>query len=64
MKKLYKSQTDRYICGVCGGLGEYFGVDSTVFRLLLAALTVMGGSGILLYIVMAIIMPKDPDIIG
>ena len=60
MKKLYRSKTDKKICGVCGGLGEYLHVDSTLVRLvwLLIALT---GSGILIYFLAAIIMPDEPD---
>ena len=59
MKKLCKSETNRYICGVCGGIAEYFGIDATIVRLLFAALTVIGGSGILLYIVAAILIPRE-----
>ncbi len=57
-KKLYKSDTDRKICGVCGGLAEYFGMDSTIVRLIFAFLAVFGGPGILIYIVAAVIMPE------
>ncbi|MDD4372102.1 MAG: PspC domain-containing protein [Anaerostipes sp.] len=55
-KKLYKSRIDNKICGVCGGLAEYFDVDSTLVRL---AMVIVGlwGPGIILYIVAAIIMP-------
>lgn len=62
MKKLYRSKTDKKICGVCGGLGEYLNVDPTIIRLLwlFVALT---GSGILVYFVAAIIMPDEPDVI-
>ena len=59
MKKLCKSETNRYICGVCGGIAEYFGIDATIVRLAFAALTIIGGSGILLYIVAAILMPRE-----
>lgn len=58
MKKLYKSKTDKKICGVCGGLGEYFNVDSTIIRLA-AVLLAFFGCGILVYIVAAIIMPEE-----
>ena len=58
MKKLYKSKTDRKICGVCGGLGEYFNVDSTLIRLAAVLLAFMGG-GILAYIVAAITIPEE-----
>lgn len=59
MKKLYKSQTDRKSCGVCGGIAEYFGVDSTLVRLIWAAATVCScGTGILAYMLAAIIIPE------
>ena len=45
-KKLYKSNTNKMICGVCGGLGEFFGIDPTIIRLIWAILGLMGGSGI------------------
>ncbi|WP_296880119.1 PspC domain-containing protein [Thomasclavelia sp.] len=57
MKKLYRSNQDRMLCGVCGGLAEYFDVDPTLVRLAWAVLTVLGGSGILIYIIAAIIIP-------
>lgn len=60
-KKLYRSNSDKMIAGVCGGLGHYFGVDPTLIRLLFALLVVFGvGSGIILYIVLAIVMPLEP----
>ena len=57
MKKLTKS-TNRMICGVCGGIGEYLGIDATVVRLLWVLLSVMGGAGLLAYIIAAIIIPE------
>lgn len=59
MKSLKKSSTNRVICGVCGGIGEYFQVDPTLVRLLLVAFCVLGGSGILAYLIAAIIIPED-----
>ena len=55
-KRLYKSQTDRKLCGVCGGIAEYFNIDPTVIRLVWAIL-VCTGTGIVAYIIAAIIMP-------
>ena len=55
-KKLLKSRTDKKICGVCGGLAKYFDVDSTLVRLAWVVFTLLGGSGILVYIIAAIIM--------
>lgn len=57
-KRLYRSSTNSMICGVCGGIGEYFNVDPTLIRLAWVLFCCMGGSGILAYIVAAIIIPK------
>lgn len=57
-KRLYKSRTNRVLFGVCGGLGEYFNIDPTVFRLIMVLLVCGAGSGLLAYIVAAIIMPE------
>jgi phage shock protein C len=57
-KRLTKSRDNRMICGVCGGIAEYFGVDPTIIRLLLAVFCLAGGSGILAYIIAAIVMPE------
>lgn len=62
-KKLYKSTHDRKICGVCGGFAEYFNIDPTMIRLLWAVFTLAGGSGVLAYIIAAIIMTDDPGYI-
>lgn len=58
MKRLYRSRSNRIICGVCGGIGEYLGVDPTVIRLL-ALLLGFTGAGFVAYIVAAIIMPEE-----
>ena len=61
-KRLYRSREERMAFGVCGGLGEYFDVDPTLIRLVFVALIFLGvGSGLLLYIVMAIIVPERPQ---
>ena len=57
-KKLRKSQTDKKIAGVCGGLAEYFGVDSTIIRLIFAQCVICIGTGLLAYIVCAVVMPE------
>ena len=59
-KKLYKSETDKKICGVCGGIAQYFGIDSTLVRLGLVVFCLLGGSGVLAYIVCALVIPDDP----
>ena len=58
-KKLYRSMADKKLCGVCGGLGEYFEVDPTLIRLLWVIFTFMGGAGLLAYIICAIIVPQQ-----
>lgn len=59
-KRLYRSNQDRKIAGVCGGLGEYFDIDPTIIRLLWIALFFVLGTGILAYIVAWIIVPTEP----
>ena len=57
-KRLTRSKKDRMIAGVCGGIAEYFDIDPTLVRLALVLITLMGGAGILAYIVAWIIMPE------
>lgn len=59
-KKLYRSRDDKIIAGVCGGLAEYLNTDPTLVRLALAMLILFAGSGLLLYLVCAIIIPVEP----
>ena len=61
-KKLYKSNTDKKIDGVCAGFAEYFGIDSTIIRLALVAFTLLGGAGILMYIIAMIIANIIPKV--
>lgn len=58
-KRLFKSETDKKICGVCGGVAQYFNIDSTIVRLAWILFTALGGSGILAYIIAAIVMPAE-----
>ena len=60
MKRLYKS-SNRMLCGVCAGIAEYLGIDPTIVRLVWAALA-LTGSGILLYIIAALVMPENLDV--
>lgn len=60
-KKLYRSRTDKKVCGVCGGLAEYLEVDVTIVRLLGALSILFVGCGLLAYIVAAIVMPIKPE---
>ena len=57
-KRLYKSNTDYKIAGVCGGIAEYFDIDSTLVRLGWILFVCLGGSGVLAYIIAAIVMPQ------
>ena len=58
-KRLYKSEDNRILCGVCGGVGEYLGVDPTLVRLVWVLITLAAGAGLLLYIIAAIIMRES-----
>lgn len=58
-KRLYKSNNKK-ICGVCAGIAEYFDVDPTLVRLIWAAVTLAGGSGIIIYIIAALVMDDYP----
>ncbi len=58
-KKLYRSTENRVIAGVCGGIAEYFDIDPTLVRLAWVLFCVLGSSGLLAYIIAAII-PEDP----
>lgn len=60
MNRIYRSRKDRMLAGVCGGLGEYFGIDSSLVRLGLVCLIVFGGTGFLAYLLAWIIIPEEP----
>lgn len=64
IKKLYRSRTDRIIAGVCGGLAEYFNVDSTFVRLIFLVLIFADGIGVLLYLALMIFVPEQPSFEG
>lgn len=57
-KKLTRSRTNRKLAGVCGGIAEFFDVDVTVIRILWVLATFLGGSGLLAYIICALLMPE------
>lgn len=59
-KRLQRSRTEKMIGGVCGGLAEYFNVDPTIVRILWVIISLLGGAGILLYIILWVIMPLQP----
>ena len=57
-KKLYRSTTNKKLFGVCGGLAEYFDIDATVVRIIFLLLLLGAGSGLLAYLICALIMPE------
>lgn len=61
MKKLYKS-SNKMLAGVCAGIAEYFNIDPTLVRLGWVLFCVLGGSGILVYIICAIVIPSYPEV--
>ena len=60
-KKLYRSRDDRWLVGVCGGIGEYFDIDPTVIRIVFVLAAFIFGGGLWIYIILWIIMPLNPD---
>jgi phage shock protein C len=61
-KRLYRSEKDRMIAGVCGGLGEYFEVDPVIVRLIFIFVGMAGGSGLLIYLVLWLIVPLESEV--
>lgn len=59
-KRLYKSRTDRKISGVCGGIADYFDIDPTIVRVAWVLFSLAYGSGIIAYIIFALVMPEEP----
>lgn len=62
MKKLYKIEEGKKLCGVCGGIAEYFEIDPTLVRVIWAVCTLFAGFALLAYIICAIIFPKKSEI--
>ena len=63
-KRLYRSRNERWLAGVCGGIGAYFGLDPTLIRVFFVLFGLAVGGGILLYILLWIIIPLAPETIG
>ncbi|MFC4557496.1 PspC domain-containing protein [Virgibacillus kekensis] len=61
-KRLYRSQTERMIKGVCGGIAEYFNIDPTIVRIIFVALAFAGGASIYAYIIAIFVIPKEQDV--
>ncbi len=62
--RLHRSETNRVIAGVCGGLGDYFNIDPTIIRIIFILMTIFGGSGILIYIILWLVIPTESSIHG
>ena len=59
MRKLCRSKRNQMLCGVCGGIAEYLNIDATIVRLVWALFAILGGTGVLFYIIAAVIMPRE-----
>lgn len=60
MKKLYRSRTDKQVFGVCGGIAEYFEIDTTIIRLLWSIAILLAGTGIWIYLIFVMVVPLEP----
>ena len=60
-KKLYRSRTDKKVCGVCGGLAQYLNMDVSIMRLIVILLILFAGGGLIAYIICALVIPEEPE---
>ena len=60
-KKLYRSRSDKKLCGVCGGLAKYLNMDPTIVRLIWALITIFAGAGLIAYIICALVIEEEPE---
>jgi len=60
-KRLYRSKTNKWVCGICGGLGDYFNIDPTIIRVIWAILVFAYGTGLLIYVIASCIIPREDD---
>lgn len=63
VKRLYRSEDDRLIAGVAGGLGEFLDIDPTIIRLIFAFSILLGGTGLLAYLVMWLVVPEEAVVV-
>ena len=63
-KRLYRASTDRWLAGVCGGLGHYFDLDPTLIRVLFVLFALAFGGGFLAYVILWLIIPLEPDTVA
>jgi phage shock protein PspC (stress-responsive transcriptional regulator) len=59
-RRLYRSRTNRKLAGVCGGLAQYFTTDTTLVRVLFVILALLGGPGLVIYLVLWMVVPQEP----
>ena len=62
-KRLYRSRSDRSVAGVCGGIADYLGIDPTLVRIIWVLFAVAGGPGVILYVIMALVVPEEPEFV-
>ncbi len=62
-KRLYRSRQNRQISGVCGGIADYLAIDPTLVRLFWALFALAGGPGVVLYIILIVIVPEEPEFV-
>ncbi len=62
-KRLYRSRKQRQVAGVCGGIADYLSIDPTLVRLVWVLLALIGGPGVVLYIILAVIVPEEPEFV-
>jgi phage shock protein PspC (stress-responsive transcriptional regulator) len=60
-RRLYRSRTDRKLAGVCGGLAQYSNIDATLIRVLFVVLALLAGPGLVIYLLMWILVPEEPQ---
>jgi phage shock protein PspC (stress-responsive transcriptional regulator) len=60
-RRLYRSRTNRKLAGVCGGLAQYFNTDATLIRVLFVVLALLGGPGLVIYLVLWIVVREEPQ---
>ena len=59
-KKLYRSRSNRMLAGICAGIANYFNVDPTIVRLVFVVMALAGGPGLIVYLILALIIPEEP----
>jgi phage shock protein C len=62
-KRLYRSRSERWLAGVCGGIGNYFNTDPTVIRVIFVVAALILGGGLLIYLILWLIIPLEPDVV-